>query len=281
MRVAPGTDGVSSEAEPLRDVIARHGLQASKALGQNFILDRQLLARIAAVPGPLEGELVYEVGPGPGGLTRALLDSGASVVAVERDRRCLPALAELERACPERLRIIEADALSIDEPNDVGDGAHIVANLPYNVGTALLLRWLSADWPPWWRSMTLMFQREVAERIVATPGNKEYGRLSVLSQWRSSPKIVMNVHRSAFVPPPKVASAVVHVVPNATPEGVRLKRLEQVTEAAFGQRRKMLRSSLKALPGALEALPALGIDPEQRAENLSVEDYVQLARALG
>lgn len=281
MRGEPGTDGVSADPEPLRDVIARHGLQASKSLGQNFILDRQLLARIAAIPGPLEGEPVYEVGPGPGGLTRALLEAGASVVAVERDRRCIPALAELEQAFPERLRIIEADALSVDEPGEVGDGAHVVANLPYNVGTALLLRWLGTGWPPWWRSLTLMFQREVAERIVARPGSKDYGRLSVLSQWRSSPRIAMNVHRSAFVPPPKVTSAVVHIVPDDMPEGVRLERLEQVTEAAFGQRRKMLRQSLRAVPGALEALEALGIDPERRAETLSVEDYVKIARALG
>ena len=158
--------------EPLRDVIARHGLQATKALGQNFILDRQLLARIAAIPGPLEGATVYEVGPGPGGLTRALLDTGAKVVAVERDRRCLPALAELEAEFPGRLRIISGDALKIDERAEAGDGAHIVANLPYNVGTALLLRWLEGPWPPWWSSLTLMFQREVAERIVARPGQR-------------------------------------------------------------------------------------------------------------
>ena len=267
--------------EPLRDVIARHGLQASKALGQNFILDRQLLARIAAIPGPLEGAQVYEVGPGPGGLTRALLDAGASVVAVERDRRCLPALAELERAYAGSLRVIEADALKVDERSAVGEGAHVVANLPYNVGTALLLRWLSGPWPPWWRSLTLMFQREVAERIVAEPGSKDYGRLSLLSQWRSAPRIAMSVNRSAFVPPPKVTSAVVHFVPGPAPDGVRQERLEQITEAAFGQRRKMLRSSLKGLPGAVEALAELGIDPQRRGETLSVEQFVALARALG
>ena len=266
--------------EPLRDVIARHGLQAAKSLGQNFILDRQLLARIAAIPGPLEGATVYEVGPGPGGLTRALLDTGAKVVAVERDRRCLPALAELEAEFPNHLRIISGDALEIDERSEAGDGTHIVANLPYNVGTALLLRWLEGEWPPWWSSLTLMFQREVAERIVAKPNTEHYGRLSVAAQWRSSPRIALAVHRSAFVPPPKVASAVVHIVPAAQPEGVDPVTLERLTAAAFGQRRKMLRSSLKAVPGALDALAALGIDAERRAETVSVEEFVALARAL-
>jgi 16S rRNA (adenine1518-N6/adenine1519-N6)-dimethyltransferase len=265
---------------PLREVIARHGLQASKALGQNFILDRQLLARIAAVPGPLEGASVYEVGPGPGGLTRALLEAGARVVAVERDRRCVPALAELEQAYPQRLRIIEADALAVDERAETGDGAHIVANLPYNVGTALLLRWLGGDWPPWWASLTLMFQKEVAERIVAAAGSEHYGRLSIAAQWRARPRIAMSVNRSAFVPPPKVTSAVVHIVPSDAPAGVDPKTLERLTEAAFGQRRKMLRSSLKAVPGALEALEALDIDTERRAETVAVEDWVRLARAL-
>ena len=266
--------------EPLRDVIARHGLQATKALGQNFILDRQLLGRIAAIPGKLEGASVYEVGPGPGGLTRALLDAGARVVAVERDRRCLPALAELDGEYEGRLRVISGDALEIDERAEAGDGAHIVANLPYNVGTALLLRWLAGDWPPWWSSLTLMFQREVAERIVAKPNSEHYGRLSVAAQWRSSPRIAMAVHRSAFVPPPKVASAVVHIVPAAQPEGVRADVLERITAAAFGQRRKMLRSSLKAVPGALDELAALGIAPERRAETVSVEEFVALAKAL-
>ena len=268
-------------AEPLRDVIARHGLQATKALGQNFILDRQLLARIAAIPGDIEGAAVYEVGPGPGGLTRALLDAGAKVTAVERDRRCLPALAELEAAFPGKLRLIEGDALAIDEREKVGAGAHVVANLPYNVGTALLLRWLGGEtWPPWWRSLTLMFQREVAERIVAAPDSEHYGRLSVAAQWRSEARVAMAVHRSAFVPPPKVASAVVHIVPAAMPAGVSPAVLEQVTAAAFGQRRKMLRQSLKSQPGALDALAALGIDPQRRAETLSVGDFVELARIL-
>jgi 16S rRNA (adenine1518-N6/adenine1519-N6)-dimethyltransferase len=266
--------------EPLRDVIARHGLHATKALGQNFILDRQLLARIAAIPGQLQGTTVYEVGPGPGGLTRALLDTGANVVAVERDRRCLPALAELEAEYGGRLRIISGDALKIDERNEAGPGAHIVANLPYNVGTALLLRWLEGPWPPWWSSLTLMFQREVAERIVARPGSEHYGRLSVAAQWRSRPSIAMAVHRSSFVPPPKVASAVVHIVAAEEPSGVDPATLEKLTAAAFGQRRKMLRSSLKNVPGALDGLAKLGIDPERRAETVSVEEYVALARLL-
>ena len=281
MRAAQSRDPVSGGPEPLRDVIARHGLSASKALGQNFILDRQLLGRIAAIPGPLEGRTVYEVGPGPGGLTRALLDDGAKVVAVERDRRCLPALAELEHEFKGRLIIIGDDALQVDERALTGEGAHVVANLPYNVGTALLLRWLAADrWPPWWSSLTLMFQKEVADRIVAGPGEDAYGRLSIAAQWRSSPRIAMTLKRSAFVPPPKVTSAVVHILPADAPVGVDAKVIERVTEAAFGQRRKMLRSSLKRLPGALEALHSLGIDARRRAETLSVEDYVKLARAL-
>ena len=271
----------SHPAEPLRDVIARHGLSASKALGQNFILDRQLLARIAALPGPLDGQTVYEVGPGPGGLTRALLDTGARVVAVERDRRCLPALAELEAAFPGQLTLIEQDALKIDEIATVGTGAHVVANLPYNVGTALLLRWLGGEaWPPWWASLSLMFQREVATRIVAKPGGDHYGRLSVAAQWRSTASIAMLIHRSSFVPPPKVMSAVVHLRPTPMPVGVRHAVLEAVTAAAFGQRRKMLRQSLKGLPGALAALEALGIDSERRAETLAVEDFVAIARLL-
>ena len=281
MALVADTPEPSRPPEPLRDVIARHGLQASKALGQNFILDRQLLARIAALPGPLDGQTVYEVGPGPGGLTCALLDTGAKVVAVERDRRCLPALAELEAAFPGQLTLIEQDALKIDEIATVGTGAHVVANLPYNVGTALLLRWLGGEaWPPWWASLSLMFQREVATRIVAKPGSDHYGRLSVAAQWRSTPSIAMLVHRSSFVPPPKVMSAVVHLRPTPMPVGVRHAVLEAVTAAAFGQRRKMLRQSLKGLPGALAALEALGIDSERRAETLAVEDFVAIARLL-
>ena len=272
---------MSTAVEPLRAVIARHGLTASKALGQNFILDRQLLARIAAIPGPLDEKRVYEVGPGPGGLTRALLESGASVVAVERDRRCIPALAELSAEFGERLRVIEADAMRIDEVGVVGAGAHVVANLPYNVGTALLLKWLESDeWPPWWQSLTLMFQKEVAERIVAQPGSEAYSRLSIAAQWRARPRIAMTLQRSAFVPPPKVASAVVHVLPEPQPEGVKAKVLARLTEVAFGQRRKMLRSSLKQLPGALEAAESLGIDIERRPETLSVAEFVELAKVL-
>jgi 16S rRNA (adenine1518-N6/adenine1519-N6)-dimethyltransferase len=280
MREEPAGNGVTSNPEPLREVISRHGLNASKALGQNFILDRQLLARIAAIPGDLRGATVYEVGPGPGGLTRALLEAGARVVAVERDRRCLPALQELEAEYSD-LRVIEGDAMRIDEPAQAGTGAHVVANLPYNIGTALLVRWLSADpWLPWWASLTLMFQKEVADRIVASPGSDAYGRLSVAAQWRAKPRLAMTVSRSAFVPPPKVTSAVVRVVPGQAPDGVDAKMMERLTEAAFGQRRKMLRSSLKQLPGALEALLQLGIDPERRAETLSVSDYVAIAQRL-
>lgn len=271
---------MSGPAEPLREVIARHGLSASKALGQNFILDRQLLARIAAVPGDLARQRVYEVGPGPGGLTRALLDAGASVVAVERDRRCIPALGELQQLYADKLQVIEGDALNVDEAAEAGTGAHVVANLPYNVGTALLLRWLGADWPPWWQSLTLMFQKEVAERLVAEPGSDAYGRLSVAAQWRSTARIAMIVNRSAFVPPPKVTSAVVHIVPGEQPEGVQPKVLERLTEAGFGQRRKMLRSSLKQMPGAIEAAESLGIDTQRRAETVSVDEWVKLARAL-
>ena len=271
---------MSGTPEPLREVIARHGLSASKSLGQNFILDRQLLARIAALPGPLKNERVNEVGPGPGGRTHALLDAGAQVVAVERDRRCMPALTELLGEFGDRLQILEADALRVDERKAVGPGAHVVANLPYNVGTALLLRWLAGDWPPWWRSLTLMFQKEVAERIVAEPNSEHYGRLSVAAQWRSKPRIAMTVNRSAFVPPPKVTSAVVHITPAEAPARVNPRVMERLTEAAFGQRRKMLRSSVKQMPGALEALEQLGIDPSRRAETLSVDEFVRVAALL-
>jgi 16S rRNA (adenine1518-N6/adenine1519-N6)-dimethyltransferase len=239
-----------------------------------------LLARIARIPGDLEGERAYEVGPGPGGLTRALLRAGADVTAVERDRRCFPALAELREAFGERLKVIEGDALEVDERTEAG-GAHIVANLPYNVGTLLLVRWLGGEeWPPFWKSLTLMFQQEVAERIVARPGSGPYGRLSVLAQWRSEAKLAMKVHRSAFVPPPKVMSAVVHIRPVEAPAGVSAAMLEKVTGAAFGQRRKMLRRSLQPLPGALEALETLGIDSERRAETLSVQEFVEIAHLL-
>lgn len=265
---------------PLREVIAQHGLRASKALGQNFLLDQQLLARIARIPGPLEGELVYEVGPGPGGLTRALLNAGARVIAVERDRRCLPALMELRAFVGDRLTIIEDDALGIDEAA-LAPGGHVVANLPYNVGTALFTRWLGGEaWPPWWKSLTLMFQLEVAERIVARPGSAAYGRLSILAQWRSDARIAIKVHRSAFVPAPKVMSAVVHLRPREAPEGVAATAIERLTAAAFGQRRKMLRGSLQSYPPALHALQAAGIDPQRRAETLTIEEYVTIARLI-
>lgn len=269
-----------SDLPPLREVIARHGLSASKALGQNFLFDAQLLARIAAIPGDLDGAEVLEVGPGPGGLTRALLAAGARVTAIERDRRCLPALAELGEVYPDRLKVIEGDALEIDARALFEGAPHIVSNLPYNVGTALFVGWLSADWAPWWRSLTLMFQREVADRIVAAPGNDAYGRLAVLAQWRSTARIALPVHRSAFTPPPKVMSAVVHVVPGEAPAGVALKTLERLTAAAFGQRRKMLRQSLRGVPGALDALEAEGIDATRRAETVSVAEFVRLARRL-
>ena len=264
---------------PLREVIARHGLSASKALGQNFLLDEQLLDRIATIPGKLAGAQVLEVGPGPGGLTRALLRAGANVTAIEMDRRCLPALAELEEAFPGQLRVIEGDATKV--PHGIEGPFHIVANLPYNVGTALFTGWLSGqDWPPQWQSLTLMFQLEVAERVVATPDGSAYGRLAILAQWRSAARIAMKVHRSAFTPPPKVMSAVIHVTPREAPAGVSARMLERLTEAAFGQRRKMLRQSLKGVPGALDALEQLGIDAQRRAETLSVADFVALAAAL-
>ena len=271
-----------ADLPPLREVIARHGLSASKALGQNFLFDEQLLDRIAAIPGDLGGKAVLEIGPGPGGLTRALLRAGARVTAIEMDRRCLPALAEVAEAYPGQLTVIEGDALKIDHAELMGGPFAVVANLPYNVGTALFTRWLGGEeWPPHWTSLTLMFQQEVAQRIVAPPGGSAYGRLAVLAQWRSTAKLAMKVHRSAFTPPPKVMSAIVHVTPAAMPEGVSARLLERLTEAAFGQRRKMLRQSLKSMPGAVEALDALGIDPQRRAETLSIAEFTALARTLG
>ncbi|MFN2101213.1 16S rRNA (adenine(1518)-N(6)/adenine(1519)-N(6))-dimethyltransferase RsmA [Altererythrobacter sp. MF3-039] len=270
-----------TDLPPLREVIARHGLSASKALGQNFLFDEQLLDRIAAIPGNLAGTAVLEIGPGPGGLTRALLRAGARVTAIEMDARCLPALAELLAAYPGQLHVIEGDAMKLDHAELMGEPFAVVANLPYNVGTALFTRWLGGEeWPPQWSSLTLMFQQEVAQRIVSAPGTNAYGRLAVLAQWRSSAKLAMKVHRSAFTPPPKVMSAIVHIEPSEMPEGVSARMLERVTEAAFGQRRKMLRQSLKGLPGALDALDALGIDPTRRAETLSVEEFVAIGRAL-
>ena len=267
---------------PLREIIAAHSLAAKKSLGQNFLLDGNLLDRIARVPGKLVGQTVYEVGPGPGGLTRALLRAGATVVAVERDDRALPALAELAEAAEGRLTVIGGDALRQDEAAMLPPAAHIVANLPYNIGTALFVRWLTAEpWPPWWASLTCMFQKEVAQRIVAAPGSDAYGRLSVLAQWRSTPRIALDVPRQAFTPPPKITSSVIHVVPAAAPDDVRGPVLEAVTAAAFGQRRKMLRASLRGLPGALNALAACGIDSARRAETLSVAEFVGVARVLG
>ncbi|WP_128893103.1 16S rRNA (adenine(1518)-N(6)/adenine(1519)-N(6))-dimethyltransferase RsmA [Erythrobacter sp. HKB08] len=271
-----------ADLPPLREVIAKHGLSASKALGQNFLFDAQLLERIAAIPGDLDDKPVLEVGPGPGGLTRALLQAGARVSAIEMDRRCLPALAELSEAFPGQLTVIEGDAMKLDHGEIMGgEPFAVLSNLPYNVGTALFVRWLSGeDWPPQWTSLTLMFQREVAERIVAQPGTSAYGRLAVLAQWRAQAKLAMKVHRSAFTPPPKVMSAIVHVTPGDAPEGVSARVLERLTEAAFGQRRKMLRQSLKSVPGAVEALAGIGIEETRRAETVSVAEFVALARLL-
>jgi len=267
---------------PLRETVRTHGLQASKALGQNFLFDEQLLDRIAAIPGDLDGATVFEVGPGPGGLTRALLRAGAKVIAVERDDRCLPLLAELGEAFPGQLTVIADDAMAVDVDALTGGAPyHIVANLPYNVGTALFTRWLEpAEWPPRWLSLTLMFQLEVAERIVAPVGTDAYGRLAVLAQWRSTAKIAMKVHRSAFTPPPKVMSAIVYVTPAVQPEGIVPKLLSRLTEKGFGQRRKMLRQSLKGVEGAVSAAEAMGIEPTRRAETVSVAEWVALARAL-
>ncbi len=267
---------------PLREVIARHGLNAKKSLGQNFLFDGNLLDRIARVPGPLAGATVFEVGPGPGGLTRALLRAGARVIAVERDARALPALAELAAAAGgDRLTIIEGDAMAVDAAAVAGAGAHIVANLPYNIGTALLTGWLGDDaWPPWWASLTLMFQKEVAQRLVAAPGSGAYGRLSVLAQWRSTARIAFTVPPRAFIPAPKVDSAVVHIVPAAPMAAASAAKLAALTAAGFGQRRKMLRASLRAMPGALEALEAEGIRPEARAETVPVAAFARAAARL-
>ncbi|MFK7943932.1 MAG: 16S rRNA (adenine(1518)-N(6)/adenine(1519)-N(6))-dimethyltransferase RsmA [Paracoccaceae bacterium] len=276
---------------PLRDTIARHELSARKALGQNFLLDLNLTRKIARASGPLEGIEVVEIGPGPGGLTRALLAEGASrVVAIERDPRCLPALEEIAANWPGQLTVLQGDAMQIDprphltasESVDGQWNARIVANLPYNVGTQLLIDWLTPEaWPPWWSSLTLMFQREVAERIVAAPGNKAYGRLSVLAQARAQARIAFDVPPQAFTPPPKVTSSVVHIMPGAAPEGVRIADLGALTAAAFGQRRKMLRQSLKSVTKDPIALLAnAGIDETQRAEALDLEEFLTLARLL-
>ncbi|MEO1681483.1 MAG: 16S rRNA (adenine(1518)-N(6)/adenine(1519)-N(6))-dimethyltransferase RsmA [Pseudomonadota bacterium] len=269
---------------PLREVIARHGLSARKALGQNFLLDLNLTARIARVPGDLSAASVLEVGPGPGGLTRGLLAEGAGrVLAVEKDARCLPALADIAAAYPGRLTVVEGDALEVDPLSYLDRPVHVVANLPYNVGTELLVRWLTPpQWPPWWASLTLMFQREVAERIVAGPGDKAYGRLAVLAQWRSEARIALTLPPEAFTPPPKVRSAVVHLTPLPAPRfpadpGV----LERVVAMAFNQRRKMLRAALKGLGGDVEALLAeAGLPPTERAERIGIDGFAALARVV-
>lgn len=272
----------SDKLPPLREVIAAHGLAAKKSLGQNFLLDLNLTRRIARAAGANEGGVFYEVGPGPGGLTRSLLAEGADkVIAVERDVRCLPALEEIARAWPGKLDIISADAMEMDEAALLPHGARIAANLPYNVGTALLIRWLTTEqWPPFWQSATLMFQKEVAQRITAAPGTEHYGRLSVLTQWRARPKILFDVNRSAFVPPPSVTSAILRLEPRQEPLApARLEALEAVTAAAFGQRRKMLRQSLKPLGGESLAEMA-GIDPTARPEDLTIEQFAALACAI-
>jgi 16S rRNA (adenine1518-N6/adenine1519-N6)-dimethyltransferase len=270
---------------PLRDVVERHGLMAQKALGQNFLFDLNLTGRIARAAGPLKGETVVEIGPGPGGLTRALLANGAGrVIAIERDRRCLPALAEIAAHYPGRLEVIDGDALAVDlRPHLAGKPARIIANLPYNIGTPLLVGWLSLDpWPPWWQSLTLMFQREVAERIVATPEERaDYGRLAVLCNWLCETKILFDVPRTAFVPQPKITSSIVQLVPRAEPEPCDRRLLERITLAAFGQRRKMLRQSLKPiLPDPLPLIEEAGLAPTARAEEIPVSGFVRLANAL-
>jgi 16S rRNA (adenine1518-N6/adenine1519-N6)-dimethyltransferase len=273
-----------SDLPSLREVIRAHDLSAKKSLGQNFLLDVNLIDRIARAAGPLAGVTVVEIGPGPGGLTRALIAHGAArVIGIERDARCIAALEELRAAYPDRLTVVSGDALKVDPRPHLGSGpARIVANLPYNIATVLLVRWLMSDpWPPWFDSLTLMFQREVAERIVAAPGSEHYGRLAVLAGWRAEAKILFDVNRSAFVPAPKVTSSVVRLVPRAEPLACDARLLERVTAAAFGQRRKMLRQSLRSLgaePAAL--LSAAAIEPTERAEQLSVAEFVRLAHAL-
>lgn len=267
---------------PLREVIRRHGLTPKKSLGQNFLFDLNLTSRIARAAEPLENITVVEIGPGPGGLTRALLALGARrVIAIERDQRAIAALEEIAARYPGRLDIVAGDALSVDPREQLGpERARVVANLPYNIATALLVGWLTAEpWPPWYDSLILMFQREVAERIVAAPGRKSYGRLSVLAGWRTEAKILFDVARSAFVPPPKVTSSVVRFTPRPEPLACDSIALQRVTEAAFGQRRKMLRQSLKTLGvDAASLLAEAGIEPTARAEEIPVEGFVALAR---
>ncbi len=278
MTIAP--DGLP----PLREVIRRHGLVAKKSLGQNFLLDFNLTARIARAAGDLSGVTVLEIGSGPGGLTRALLTLGAArVIAVERDARAIAALEEIADRYPGRLEIVAADALTFDPRSHLEPGpVRIVANLPYNIASALLVSWVTLEpWPPWYEAAVLMFQREVAERIVAPPGSKTYGRLSVLVQWRCEARILFDVNPSAFVPPPKVTSSLVRLVPRPEPLDCDRKLLEAVTHAAFGQRRKMLRQSLRSLDVDVSALlSAAGLDPTARAEDISIAGFASLARAL-
>ena len=268
---------------PLREVIAEHGLRAKKELGQNFLLDLNLTARIARVGGSLEGVRVIEVGPGPGGLTRALLAEGArEVIAIERDARALPALAQIAEAYPGRLTVIGGDAMEMDYRLLADGPTRIIANLPYNIATPLLTGWLTSEpWPPYFESLTLMFQREVAERICARPSEDPYGRLGVLAGWRSDARIAFNVSREAFTPQPNVTSAVVHLKPKAVDGTVTVRDLENVTKAAFGQRRKMVRQSLKSLGVPVEGLlAAAGLKGDERAEDLAVETFLAMARAL-
>lgn len=269
---------------PLRDVIKRYDLSARKSLGQNFLLDLNLTARIARAAGPLEDATIVEIGPGPGGLTRALLALGAKrVIAIERDERALAALDEISRHYPGRLEVICADAITFDpRPLLGGERARIVANLPYNIGTALLIDWLCTEpWPPWYDMMVLMFQREVAERIVAREDDEAYGRLGVLANWRAETKILFDISPAAFVPPPKVTSSVVRLIPRPKPESCDRRLLEQVAAAAFNQRRKMLRQSLKALDAdPVQLAAAAGVDPTRRAETIPVSGFVAMAREL-
>ncbi len=268
---------------PLREIIAAHGLSARKELGQNFLLDLNLTARIARAGGPLEETTIIEVGPGPGGLTRALLAEGAKkVIAIERDQRVLPILEQISNACPDRLEVIMADALEVDYAALADGPTRIVANLPYNIATVLLTNWLTGEqWPPFFQGLTLMFQKEVAERICAAPGSKTFGRLSVLAGWRTDASKLFDINPSAFTPPPKVTSSLVNLVPRQNPQNVPVRALEAVTRAAFGQRRKMIRQSLKSLgiPVA-QLLEAAGLAGNERAEILPVEAFLAMAQVV-
>ena len=267
---------------PLREVIAKHGLNARKELGQNFLFDLNLTGRIARAAGDLSDVTVIEIGPGPGGLTRALLMAGAKrVIAIERDERALPVLEEIASVSDGRLDIVSGDALATDYAGLAEGRVKIVANLPYNIATPLLTGWLSVPWPPFYESLTLMFQKEVAERICARPGAKAYGRLGVLAGWRSEARLAFDVSRSAFTPPPKVTSSIVHLVPKPAASEVAVRTLETVTRAAFGQRRKMIRQSLKGLPLPAETLiAAAGLKGTERAEELSIDSFLTMAKAI-